>query len=164
MEHPEIDQNYLQELFVYSDGNLIWKNTSGRHNCAGKVAGRLTPYGYVSVEVNGKPHQAHRLIWVYHNGNTDFYIDHINGIRSDNRIENLRPCTKTQNAHNRKKCKRNSTGVKGIRLRSDSGKFEARITLNKKRVVLGSYENLEFAELVVIMAREKYHGDFANHG
>jgi hypothetical protein len=92
------------------------------------------------------------------------FIDHIDGDRANNKIENLRLCDKTQNARNRKRCKRNTTGVKGVRIRSDSGKYEARICAGTKRIVLGSFDNLELAELVMFMAREKYHGAFANHG
>jgi len=164
MEPGEIDPGYVRCLFEYEDGNLYWRSNRGYQPCAGNLAGRITPAGYVSIEVDGVPHQAHRLIWIYHFGATDLFIDHIDGNRANNRIENLRSCSMTQNAHNRKRCKRNKTGVKGVRFRADSGKFEARITLNKKRYVLGSYDDLELAELVVCMARDKLHGEFANHG
>jgi hypothetical protein len=122
------------------------------------------PSGYVSIEIDGKPHQAHRLIWAYHYGPANMFIDHIDGDRANNKVENLRLCTRTQNAHNRKRCKRNTSGIKGIRIRSDNEKYEARITLNNKRIVLGSFDDIELAELVMYMAREKYHGAFANHG
>ena len=164
MEPGEIDPAYVRHLFDYKDGSLYWRVNRGYQQCAGKRAGRTTPAGYVSIEVDNIPHQAHRLIWAYHFGSTDLFIDHIDGDRSNNRIENLRSCDKTQNAHNRKRCKRNKTGVKGVRVRPDSGKFEARITLHKRRYVLGSYDDLELAELVVCMAREKLHGAFTNHG
>jgi hypothetical protein len=159
-----IDPTYLRYLFDYKDGHLYWKNTPGRASVQGKQAGRYTPYGYISVEIDGVPHQAHRLIWIYHNGATDMFIDHIDGNRSNNIIENLRVCTRIENGYNRKRCKRNTTGVKGIRVRPDSGKYEVRISVNKKRFVLGSYQDFELAELVMFMAREKFHGAFANHG
>jgi hypothetical protein len=164
VEPGEIDPVILRSIFDYKDGELFWKQNRGYQPCAGNKAGRNTPYGYISVELNGRPYQAHRLVWAYHFGATDKLIDHIDGDRSNNRIENLRLCDRFENAHNRKKCRRNTTGVKGVRLRSDSGRFEARITMRGKRMVLGSYDDLELAELVVCMAREKYHGAFANHG
>lgn len=160
----QVSKSYLEYLFEYRDGHLYWKNTPNRHAFAGKKAGRLTPTGYISIEIDGNPYQAHRLIWILHNGEIGSMIDHIDGNRSNNKIENLRSCDRCQNMHNRKKCKANTTGVKGVRLRSDSGKYEARIVVRGKRHVLGSYKDLELAELVMQMAREKYHGKFANHG
>ena len=164
MSAPEIDPAYLRRLFEYKDGDLYWRVNRGRQRCTGKKAGRLTPYGYVSVEIDGKSHQAHRLVWIYHFGLIDGLIDHIDGNRSNNRLENLRQCDRHQNAHNRRICRRNKTGVKGVRVRPDNGKYEARINALNKRIVLGSFDDLEFAELVISMAREKYHGVFANHG
>ena len=160
----EIDREYLTQLFDYKEGSLYWRVNRGYQPCLGKRAGRMTPAGYVSIEIDGKPHQAHRLVWIYHFGDFDGFIDHIDGNRSNNKIENLRLCDRTQNAHNRKRCKNNKTGVKGVRVRPDSKKFEARICVNRKRFVLGSFDDLELAELVMFMAREKYHGAFANHG
>jgi len=164
MEPTEIDPIKIRSLFEYQDGHLYWRINRGFQRCSGKRAGRLTPYGYVSIEIDGKSHQAHRLIWAYHYGVSAMFIDHIDGDRANNKIENLRVCTKIQNAHNRKRCKRNTSGIKGIRIRSDSGKYEARITVNNKRIVLGSFEDIDLAELVMFMAREKHHGAFANHG
>jgi hypothetical protein len=164
MQPGEIDPDYLRYLFEYKDGHLYWKDTPRRHATKGKKAGRQTPNGYITVEIDGTPYQEHRLIWSYHNGDADMMIDHIDGNRSNNKIENLRLCTRVQNSHNRKRCSRNTTGVKGIRVRPDNGKYEVRITVNKKRFVFGSYRDLELAELVMVMAREKLHGEFANHG
>jgi len=152
----EIDPVTLHSLFEYKDGSLIWKVK----NTKGKVAGALRPTGYICVEIDSKPIMAHRLIWIMHYG----YIDHIDGNRSNNRIENLRVVTRTQNQWNRKNSHNNKFGVKGIRLRKDNNKYEARISINKKRLVLGSFDNLELAELVITEARNKYHQEFANHG
>jgi len=132
-----LTKDFIHSLFEYKDGNLIWKVK----NTKGKEAGALRPTGYVVVEIDSKPVMAHWLVWIMHNGNFDGYIDHIDGNRSNNKI-----------------------GIKGVRVRKDSSKYEARITVNKKRIVLGSYKDLELAELVMIMAREKYHGVYAKHG
>lgn len=164
MEPGEIDPDYLRYLFKYKDGHLYWRDTPGRAAFKSKKAGRSTPYGYISIEIDGIPHQAHRLVWIYHFGTTKKFIDHIDGNRSNNKIDNLRLCDRFENAHNRKRCKRNKTGVKGVRVRPDNGRYEVRIAVRNKRLVLGSYDDLELAELVMVMAREKYHGSFANHG
>ena len=155
-----LTKDFIHSLFEYKNGNLIWKVK----NTKGKVAGALRPTGYVSIEINSKPIMAHCLVWIMHNGSFDGYIDHIDGNRSNNKIENLRVVTWTQNQWNRKISNNNKIGIKGVRIRKDSNKYEARITVNKKRIVLGSYKDLELAELVMIMAREKYHGVYAKHG
>ena len=156
----EIDPVKLHSLFEYKDGNLIWKIK----NTKGKVAGSLKPTGYKVIEVDGKNIMAHRLVWIMHNGNFDGYIDHIDGNRANNRIENLRIVDKVKNQWNRKISHNNKIGIKGIRLRKDNNKFEARICVNSKRIVLGSFDDLELAKLVIIEARNKYHKEFANHG
>jgi uncharacterized protein YkuJ len=153
----DISHTLVKSLFDYKDGNLYWKKNN-------KLAGSLKPLGYIVIEVNNVNIMAHRLVWLYHNEHLDGYIDHIDGNRSNNRIENLRIATKAQNSWNRKNNFNNKTGVKGVRLRKDNNKFEVRICVNKKRYVLGSYDDLELAELVMMEARDKYHGKFANHG
>jgi hypothetical protein len=153
----DIDPIKLHSLFKYTEGKLFWKKNN-------KIAGSLKPTGYTVVEINNKGVMAHRIIWSMHNGSFDGQIDHINGNRSDNRIENLRLVNQEQNQWNRKINKNNTIGIKGIRLRKDNNKYEARLCVNKKRMVLGSFADLELAELVVIEARDKYHRKFANHG
>lgn len=155
-----LTKDFIHSLFKYKDGNLIWKVK----NTKGKEAGALRPTGYVVVEIDSKPVMAHWLVWIMHNGNFDGYIDHIDGNRSNNKIENLRVVNWAENQWNRKISHNNKIGIKGVRIRKDSSKYEARITVNKKRIVLGSYKDLELAELVMIMAREKYHGVYAKHG
>ena len=156
----DIDPVELHRLFKYNNGNLVWKQ--GR--LSGKIAGSLKPTGYIVVEINNVNIMAHRLVWLMHFGSFEGQIDHINGNRADNRIENLRIVTNTQNQWNRKISKNSKTGIKGVRVRPDNGKFEARICVNNKRVILGSYDDLELAELVTMEARDKYHGKYANHG
>ena len=156
----KIDPVKLHSLFEYKNGDLIWKVK----NTKGKVAGSLKPTGYKVIEVNGKNIMAHRLVWIMHNGNFEGYIDHIDGNRSNNCIENLRIVDRVKNQWNRRISRNSNTGVKGFRLRKDSNKYEVRIAVNKRRLVLGSYEDLELAKLVAFMAREKYHGAYAKHG
>jgi hypothetical protein len=156
----EIDPVKLHSLFEYKDGDLIWKTKKFK----GKIAGSLKPTGYKVIEIGGKNIMAHRLVWAMHNGNFEGYIDHIDGNRSNNCIKNLRVVNRVQNQWNRKISHNNKLGIKGIRLRKDSNKYEARISINGSRLVLGSFDDLELAELVVMEARNKYHKEFANHG
>ena len=156
----EIDPAELHSLFDYKDGVLTWKQ--GRKK--GRVAGSLKPTGYTVVEIKNQNIMAHRLVWIMHNGSFEGFIDHIDGNRSNNKIENLRLATVLQNSWNRKNNSNNRTGVKGVHQIKATNKYQARICIGNKRLVLGSFEDLELAELVVMEARDKYHGKFANHG
>jgi len=102
MDRPEITQEYLKTLFDYVDGNLVTKTTRGCLK-TGTIAGTIKTDLYRSIVIDRKSYCAHRLIWLYVYGKfPDNYIDHINHDRSDNRIENLRDVTISENNRNRK--------------------------------------------------------------
>ena len=107
----------------------------------------------------GKQWLTHRLVYIMHKGRAPKYIDHIDGDKQNNRIENLRSCTIQNNAHNQKLHSKNTTGVKGV---TQLGKkFRVKLWVNYKQYHLGIFDDLELAELVSIEARNKYHGHFA---
>ncbi len=87
-------------------------------------------------------------------------IDHININTLDNRKENLRICTKTGNNRNVTKRKCNKTGLKGVSVFKQNGKFRAYITVNNKQIHLGYYNDKEKAHLAYIEASKKYHGEY----
>src|SRR6478752_4511704 len=107
MKTHTIDRDALLANFSYrDDGFLLWKR-SRSNGYSGKVAGYVNSHtGYVKIRFKYLAYLAHRLIFVYHYGYEPKYIDHINGIRTDNRIENLREATPTQNCMNQKLNKR----------------------------------------------------------
>ena len=79
----------VKQLFDYKKGKLFWKS--------GRRAGHLRPDGYRYIVIEKKTYLEHRLIWLYNYGYLPKEIDHINGSGKDNRIENLRSCTHSQN-------------------------------------------------------------------
>jgi hypothetical protein len=81
----------------------------------------------------------------------------------NNKIENLRAVTNSQNQFNRKISTKNKTGHKGVCVHTQTGKYLVRVSVNGKDKSFGLYEDLELAGLVAEMAREKYHGEFARH-
>jgi hypothetical protein len=100
MRYPS--QNELKEIFEYRDGELYWKKSNGTKITIGKLAGSLSKdSGYIFIRM-GKLYRAHRLIWIYHYGDIpeSLQIDHINRIRNDNRIENLRIVSQSLNIMN----------------------------------------------------------------
>jgi hypothetical protein len=165
----ELTVDLLNHLFEYDKetGNLIWKikpSSRGHHVKAGDIAGTLKSHGYLCVGINYNSYRAHRLIFLMHKGYLPKTIDHINGDKLDNRIENLRAATVGQNQHNRRTNANNTSGYKGVSWNKALKKWTARITLERKIIHLGYFANVEEAAEVVRKAREELHGDFANHG
>jgi hypothetical protein len=88
-------------------------------------------------------------------------IDHINGIKTDNRLQNLRLATKSQNALNSKRHKDNTSGYKGVSWNKRLAKWGARITINGKYKHIGLFKNVEDAASAYAAAAYMHHGEFA---
>lgn len=153
----------LHELLEYRDGALYWKVDRGSQKCKGKKAG-CENLGYMKFRVReiGGSMLVHRAIFAMHHGYFPAEIDHINGNKLDNRIENLREVSRSQNRMNIGRNGQNKSGCKNVYFYKN--KWGVRIIVDKKRLFLGVFEDLELADLVAHAAREKYHGAYANHG
>jgi len=148
----------ISELFEYQDGKLLWRVNRGRIR-AGDEAGAVIPNGRLYVQFDGKKHLVHRVIWFLHHGDCPEFLDHIDGNPLNNRIENLRPATKAQNAMNRKVRTDSSTGVKGI---TPKGKrFGACIYLDGTAKYLGTFDSADLAQAAYAAAANKYFKEFA---
>jgi hypothetical protein len=158
-----LNKEYLNELFEYKNGDLYWKNHIYKA-WNGKKAGSLNNKGYWVVCINWKRYQIHRLIFLMHNGIFHNLIDHIDGNKLNNKIENLREATNSQNLFNSKKSKTNSSGIKNVHLDKKTGKWMVRLQINKKRKTFGLYFDKEVARFMAETMRHKYHKEFANHG
>ncbi|MGC8423228.1 HNH endonuclease [Mixta calida] len=156
--------NRVKEAFRYSNGNLIWAIPKKGTRGVGSIAGRINSRGYRQIGLDRKIYMAHRLIFLFHHGWLPEQIDHINGNCSDNRIENLRAATMAQNMRNRAIQSNNTSGCKGVTFNQVKKKWMVNCRLNKSRHFLGYYKDKELADLVAKSFREKYHGEFCNHG
>jgi hypothetical protein len=166
----QLNQQILKNLFDYrEDGNLIRKKSiAGNGNSAGAVVGSIPKKitrsnRYVMTKIQGQHYCVHKLIYMWHTGVWPEQIDHINTNSLDNRIENLRLATTSQNASNRKMFCSNTSGAKGVSWHKAQKKWFVYMNVNKKRKNIGYFDNLELAKLVAIEARDKYHGVYANH-
>lgn len=116
------------------------------------------------IDGSGKRHHKyifmHNLIAKAHGYDCALEVDHINGIRYDNRKQNLRTVTRAQNIENAKKYVTNKSGYKGVFFRAEWDRWEANITVNSKRLHLGVFKNYEDAVLARKAAEEKYFGQF----
>jgi len=130
----------------------------------GDIAGSLNVNGYINIKINKKFYKAHRLAWLYVYGempNGD--IDHLNHIRTDNRIENLRVVDKHTNMKNQKRNTKNKSGVAGVYWHNKQKLWHSYITLSYKRIHLGSFT--EFSEAVKARKNaELKYGFHKNHG
>ena len=159
----ELSQDLLHELFNYKDGHLYWKQAKQRRNLS-KPAGWVRKDGYVAMRINGKAYLAHRLVFLMHHGHLPKEIDHIDGNKSNNAIENLRPATHSQNMHNAGKPKNNTSGFKGVSWHKKTGKWQARIRINDKQKYLGLFDTAEEAHQVYCENAKTSHKDYANFG
>lgn len=148
-----LTQAQLKEYCVYdhNTGNF------SRLSTPNKVAGSQDTHGYRQIKINKKLYLAHRLAWLYVHGSWPSKpLDHINGNRSDNRIENLREASVGQNNQNIKQARKDSqTGLVGISRRGN--RFIARIWHKGQRICLGHHATAEEAHAAYIEAKRQYH-------
>ena len=160
MENLAISHDYVLSAFDYQDGNLIRK--TGRVNEIGQIAGCVHKgKGYIHVKIKAKAFKAHRLVFLYHHGYLPECVDHIDGDKTNNKIENLRAATKEENCHNQKIRSTNKSGYKGVKWVEHCKKWQVEVCKNYKQLRFGMYEDLELAGLVAIEATELIHGRFS---
>lgn len=161
-QNSTLTQEQVKSLFDYKDGNLYWKNNVSAVK-AGSKAGSINANRYISIVCNKQRYQAHRLIYLLHYGYIPECVDHIDGNRSNNKIENLRPATKSQNSCNQKINIKNTSGYKNVYWHKVYKKWRVCLVVKNKKIHFGTFVDLELADLTAQMAREKYHGNFARH-
>lgn len=154
----------FNDAFEYRNGELFWKiDTNKSLKKVGKKAGCMSSqYGVVNLD--GQAYCLHKVIFCMHHGYMPEIVDHINGIKKDHRIENLRAASHVTNNYNKIVQSNNKLGIKNVCYNKQNKKYWVQLTQNGKKVYSQMFEDLELAELVAVMAREKYHGKFANHG
>lgn len=155
----------IVEQFLKYDpetGILTWKIARGNRR-ADTPAGYLNPDGYIAINFNKRLIKAHRLAWLLHTrvDPADLDIDHINGIKSDNRAGNLRVATRRQNLWNKGKDRTNTSGYKGVSYHKYRDKWRASIRRYDRLVHLGYFDTPELAHMAYCKAAAELHGEFA---
>jgi hypothetical protein len=152
-------------LFDYKDGKLTWKNPSNpKRTPIGSIAGTVSKRGYIHIQYMKKIYKAHRLVYLMFRNDTPTLIDHINGVLTDNRIENLRSASYVENQRNSSKRIDNSSGIKNVSWHKRIAKWSVQLSVEKRIKHFGYFDDFELADLVATEARNKYHKEFANHG
>ena len=154
---------YVRALFDYDSntGELRWKRADGRRAKVGSLAGWTTRGRYRTTRHDGRVYLNHRLVWLWHGRELPKMIDHINGDKLDNRIENLRAATPSQNQCNHPIRCTNKSGVKGVHWDKRLRKWHARVFFENRTYPLGWFTDLEQAKAAANAARTAMHGEFA---
>jgi hypothetical protein len=184
MSNPKIlpSQEYLNQCFLYQeDGILLWKERPASHYktpfghtmsklSIGKFAGCRINKGYYVVGISYFGKQIlcalHRVIWTMHYGEipTGYLVDHKDTNPSNNRIDNLRLATYSNNSHNANLRTDNTSGFKGVAFCKRYHKWYADVYCNSKNNRIGYFSSMELAVEAVEAARLQLHKEFANHG
>ena len=164
------DLNFLKSILDYCPltGIFVWKVNRGRLAKARQIAGHLhidktkPNNNYYRIKINGKLYGTHRLAYYYITGidPLENEVDHINGNTLDNKFNNLRLGNDTNTSQNQKIKRTNISGFKGVSWHKKNKKWQARITVNKKTIHLGYYDNIFYAALVYARAAKHYFGEW----
>lgn len=144
-----VTQSDVAAEFIFIDGQLIRRSTNRR--------GYLRPDGYVYVRLKGISYGEHRLVYLLLHGYMPEQVDHINGIRDDNRPENLREATNSQNSMNRKQV----VPGRGCYWQPNRSRWMVQIGVDGKRITVGYRKTLDAAISLRKEAEAKYHGEYA---
>lgn len=153
--------NRYSDVFTYDPetGVLRWKVDRWRAK-AGQVAGCHCRYGYLVVRVFRRTTKVHRIAWELHFGEpAPAVIDHVNGVRDDNRIVNLRACTHSQNLAN-KAHRTDRSLLPGVKRAHKGPGYTATVSCNRRAYYLGTYETQEAAHAAYVTKRRELFGEF----
>lgn len=158
-QQPGLTAERARELFSYEPltGELKWRVSKGQAVRPGTLVRSAHSEGYIKVSVEGTPYLAHRLAWAITMGVwPGDQIDHRNGVRSDNRLSNLREVSHSVNCQNQRKAARRSrTGVLGV---SHSGqRFRSQIGMGGRQVYLGLFDTPQEAHEAYLVAKREIH-------
>ena len=146
--------------YVRSTGLLLQKKPRSKIS-VGSIAGSVTPYGYRYIQLAGKKYAAHRLVWLIEHGSfPKLFIDHIDGNKLNNKIENLREATSKQNNENKGVPKNSKTGVRGVSYNRKLKKYVAQIQHNGVGHYLGIHDTLDGAREAYLQGVTKF---FTHH-
>lgn len=159
---PTLTQERLKELLHYDPdtGVFLWATRPARSKVVvGSIAGCKSGNDYLVIQVDGRLYLSHRLAWLYVHGLfPDLDVDHMDGVRSNNRIANLRLASKKANAHNVRRAHADSTsGILGVWKNKGRNKWTSAIKFDGKIHRIGSFETSKEAQEAYLKAKREFH-------
>lgn len=153
-----IDHLYKEfhSKYSYDEKTGIFKRKADK-----SIAGCVNVHGYVQINLNSKLYLGHRIAWLMSYGSVPSGIDHIDSNRSNNRISNLRPADKRQNAYNRPHQRNSLSGLKGVHFSKRDKKWIAAISIDGKQTSLGYFNSSIEAARSYDAAAKQNHGEYA---
>src|ERR1035437_188834 len=164
---PLPSQKELLRLFRYDaeTGRIFWRVKCCRMMPVGAEAGWYGTRNYRLVSICRSKYQVHRIVWKMHKGYDPVEIDHWDGVHDNNRIDNLRNATSTENHCNQLVIARKSgVGLKGAYKPRNRDFWVAQIKYKGTHHYLGSYATEELAHAVYVAKAIELHGEWANDG
>ena len=155
-----IHQDRLQKLLDYDPdtGLFTWLVRTNKRIKIGAAAGSPHNEGYRQIKIDGEKHLAHRLAWLWMTGDWPAHqLDHINGIRDDNRWDNLREATQAENNQNMAMHRDNTSGFMGVCWHRLAGKWMAQIRVAGRSRYLGLFTTPEAAHEAYVAAKSELH-------
>ena len=151
-------------------GTLVWKDGQqnrvrrNKRRITGMTAGRKRKDGYIQFWLYGQPYLAHRVVWLLMTGAWPvLHIDHVNGVRDDNRWINIRQASGSENMCNARLRSNNTSGQKGVSWDRRTRSWSVLIQLNGVNRRVGRYKTFEEACAARATSAERLHGDFARN-
>jgi len=160
-----ITQQEVKSLFNYNPhtGILTNKIKRGSNGFKGAHVGSNCKE-YLVTTINRKRYKVHRVIYLFIYGYIPQIVDHKDGNKQNNKIENLRPATPSENQRNKGISRNNTSGVKGVTWYKNCKLWRAQIRVNGKRIHLGYFKSIDRASVIMEEARKVHHKEFANNG
>jgi hypothetical protein len=151
----------LSERLQYDPqtGALTWRLRPNGRVAANTQAGCIASTGYRVIRIDGRQWKAHRLVWlIVHGEEPAGDLDHVDGNRLNNRIENLREASDLDNAQNRRRANCNSaTGLLGVSAPARRPVFHAVIRAAGKKIHIGTYQSADQAHTAYLTAKRLLH-------
>ncbi len=161
----KLTQDILKELFEYREDGMFTSRvatSNGKRLPGTLVVGHIDALGYRICSIKNISRKYHRLVFLYHHGWMPRFLDHINQKKCDNRIENLRAATTSQNMGNVKKFKKNaSSKFKGVSFHKHMKKYISHVNTGGKLHHLGYFANEKEAALAYDKKAKEVFGSFA---
>jgi len=151
----------VRQMFIFDEitGLFTRRIKTGRGTHVGQEVGSWDMHGYKTVRIEKASYKLHRLAWLYVYGYwPDGDVDHINGVRHDNRFSNLRAVSRQTNLQNQRRAtsQNKSTGILGVYM-ARLGNFYAAISVNNKKKHLGTFPTIEDAKQAYLEAKRRVH-------